>query len=77
MLTHVHMHVSAHMYNTHMHQHIYIPIGIHTPCAQTLAFREAHRAPGIKRGLRQLTLLLLVLVGTLRRGRRKAGGLAP
>lgn len=86
MYTHSYMHVSAHI-NKHVclcvfvpcthicvHQHIYIHIGIHTPCAQTLAFREAHRGPETKGGLRQLTLLLLVSAGTLRRRGREAGG---
>lgn len=43
----------------------------------TVAFREAHRAPETKGGLRQLTLLLLVSAGTQGRDRREAKGLAP
>lgn len=77
MSAHINMHVClyvlVHALYSHAHtcvrQHIYVHIGIHTPCAQTLAFREAHRAPGTKGGLRQLTLLLLVSAGILRRRR--------
>lgn len=76
MCAHIHAHTYSILKCTHvhaLHRHMCTFTYIYTfmsPCADTLALREAHRAPETRGRLRQLTLLLLVSAGIQRRGRR-------